>query len=91
MFNKTPVSRIFDEEGEFIGDRDPTGEGFNLFGANAEVMEIAFEGCNPNEGLCKGDPSYDQAVAFGDCYDDEGDRLIAIMKNVIKNKGTFKP
>lgn len=32
-----------------------------------------------------------KCVDFGRSFDYESDRLIAIMKNIIKNKGTFKP
>lgn len=32
-----------------------------------------------------------KAINFGYKYSDDDDRFVAIMKNIIKNKGTFKP
>jgi hypothetical protein len=34
--------------------------------------------------------AYD-AINFGERYPDADERLEAIMKNIIKNRGTFKP
>lgn len=50
-----------------------------------DLMESAFE--RSPFGRC--DPG--DAVRFGRKYGNSHDRLIAIMENVIENKGTFKP
>lgn len=65
------------------------------------LIEIAFEGVQYLTKYYKGNKiidvniSYDlilKAKLFGDKYhDDSNKRLIAICKNIIKNKGTFKP
>lgn len=34
---------------------------------------------------------YDKCTEFGYKYDKDKDRLLAIMKNIVTNKGTFKP
>ena len=59
------------------------------------MIENAFE-CGEGyfyfEGECKlSDKVYNACVNFGNKYDDAKDRLVAIMKNIIKNNGTFKP
>lgn len=89
LFNKTPMSRIFDGDGDFFGDADPTDNGFDLFGDKAEMMEAAFEGDDINGVLSEA--ALEKALDFNARYGDAESRLIAIMKNVIKNNGTFKP
>jgi hypothetical protein len=37
------------------------------------------------------DKEYHRAVRFGEKYSDDSKRLMAIMKNIVKNEGTFKP
>ncbi len=56
------------------------------------LMEYAFEnefhGTNydgPDDDVCKA------AEAFYEFYDEPGDRVTAIMNNIIENKGTFIP
>lgn len=55
------------------------------------LIEIAFElGCG--EFSPQGDSEGDEAaVMFGEQYEEESDRLLAIMNNIIKNNGTFIP
>lgn len=56
--------------------------------AQTGLIESAFErmpmGSLTDEGAA-------DAIDFGHCYDTDHDRLVAIMKNIVKNDGTFKP
>lgn len=54
-----------------------------------ELIEKAFEGENVDNDLKDG-TLIDLADEFHDNYKDDTERLIAIMQNIIKNKGTFK-
>lgn len=65
----------------------------------SQLIETAFE---MGEGYFgeSGDGKYylilkekdkNKAINFGYKYSDDDDRFVAIMKNIIKNKGTFKP
>lgn len=55
----------------------------DLFGQdNLDRIEAAFE--------CWSHVSW-KACDFGDKYINDHDRLVAILKNIIKNNGTFKP
>lgn len=55
-----------------------------------DLIESAYEACAVNDTRAE-----DDAVAFGQQFAstlaDRSDRLIAIMQNIIKNNGTFKP
>jgi hypothetical protein len=70
-----------------VGGRKKASNGImSLFsGEQLELIESAFE---------RGYGTYDGtrlSVAFGERYKYSLPRMIAIMKNIIKNKGTFKP
>lgn len=54
-----------------------------------ELIEKAFEGETHDNDL-KDNDLIDLANEFYDYYEDDKERLIAIMNNIIKNKGTFK-
>ena len=83
---------------ETTGDNNIT---FELFGkAQLDLIEIAFERWYEGdaEDSISSPSSYthtpelaDSARTFGERYDDDKDRLVAIMKNIIANDGTFKP
>lgn len=51
-----------------------------------ELIEEAFE---KGGGYCHTDTA--KGVSFGRDYDDETERALAIFKNIVKNKGEFKP
>lgn len=48
-----------------------------------EAFELGGGACSTN--------SRDETVKFGDRYDDETKRALAIFTNIVKNRGTFKP
>lgn len=52
------------------------------------LIESAFE-CMPMGSLTR--ESAQSAISFGYLYEDSHSRLVAIMKNIVKNGGTFKP
>lgn len=65
-------------------------------GDQLDLIETAFEKrvINDNrllEGWHGNTELADIAIDFGRKYESDKNRLIAIMKNIIKNKGTFKP
>lgn len=68
--------------------RGNEGQLRKLFGnRQIEQMEAAFERWEEtNQGY-----SAKRSQAFGSNYATDKDRLIAILKNIIKNNGTFKP
>lgn len=61
------------------------------------LIETAFEGSNycmkwdNDKDEFKTSPLAGKAINFSKIYKKSEDRLIAIMKNIIKNNGTFKP
>lgn len=66
-----------------------------VWGINdADLMELAFEN---GDGVVKvknadlNDYDVMAALLFGRQYDNANDRLIAIMRNIIANKGRFRP
>lgn len=66
---------------------------FQVFSpAQLDMIESAFEmhECT-NYGTDYADPKIVRSVLFGQRYNDDSDRLQAIMENIIENKGTFKP
>ena len=56
---------------------------------NLGMIECAFEGHRIADGSVMEED--DAAVDFYGRYDNPKDRMVAIMKNIVKNKGTFKP
>lgn len=53
------------------------------------MIESAFENGQCSDGKYTG--NVEQSIDFGGRYEDPEDRLSAIMKNIIKNEGEFKP
>jgi len=82
-FNKATVGDMSDENFKVAE---------NIFGStNFDLIEAAFEKWDYLRGNSTWNiPSLD-AEAFGHKYDNDHDRLVAILKNIIKNNGTFKP
>lgn len=65
--------------------------------ATLEAIEVAFEGgygffdrigSRPNQ---LDEDEFDTAVAFGERFDNPEDRLVEIMRNVVRNEGRFIP
>ena len=57
-----------------------------------ELIEIAFElGDGWYKSYYSSNPLALKAVEFGERFEKADDRLLGIMKNIIANKGTFKP
>ncbi len=56
-----------------------------------DLMEAAFEIRTDSHHESASEASLEEAVHFGDRYDEAEARLQAICQNIIKNKGTFKP
>jgi len=87
----------------FIGNCTIVKRLDGIFSENQlNLIETAFEKniIHDNKDLLsyKNDEGYyhnsslgQKAIDFGNKYDEPEERLIAIMKNIIKNKGTFKP
>lgn len=62
----------------------------NDFGRlNSDLIEGAFEKCNPLSGNTTG--LQDFAIKFGKRYKSDRNRLKAIMQNVLDNGGVFRP
>ena len=58
------------------------------------LIECAFEQSNGfarHEGVGCNDPEVDRAVSFGVKFSEDEDRLLAIMQNIVDNKGRFRP
>lgn len=57
------------------------------------LIECAFERSEMHYNQANDTPSFKQnaAVVFGEKYRRDKNRLMAIMQNIIKNKGEFKP
>lgn len=69
-----------------------------IFGSNLELIEYAFEANGDDWGSTMTEASWklsdkqkEAANAFSDKYKSDKQRLIAIMKNIIKNDGHFIP
>lgn len=56
-----------------------------------DLMEAAFEMRTDSDHEDASESSLDKAVCFGKNFGNDEKRLEAICKNIIKNKGTFKP
>jgi hypothetical protein len=56
-----------------------------------QLIEFTFEGGIGAFYFHDNTPTVKRAYDFHEQYSNAKDRLIAIMKNIIKNKGTFKP
>lgn len=55
------------------------------------LIEACFEGCFVSDTNPKTEKEFDLIEKFFDKYQTAESRLIAILKNIINNEGTFKP
>jgi hypothetical protein len=82
------------EEGEGINDSSMRGLLRKVFSSTQlTLIENAFEidaSFEDNDASVPYKKRY-EAESFGQKFDDNAERLIAIMKNIIKNKGEFIP
>lgn len=81
-------------EQERINDWDMKNHLNKIFNkTQMDLIESAFEtdDMSTNGGWKIPSPSIQKAINLGYGYDENSDRLKVIMKNIIKNKGTFKP
>lgn len=56
-----------------------------------DLLEAAFEQRTDSHHRNASEVRLEDAVEFGGGLDDDTERLVAICKNIIENKGTFKP
>jgi hypothetical protein len=57
-----------------------------------DMIEVAYEGWAPKgNSLNYNDENYLKSQAFGNSYKGKKKKLIAILQNIIANKGEFKP
>ena len=76
-----------------------TGDGYNCFDHEYVkkhtdgrlYLDYYDDGFNEDNVLSKPEIKKYYAVQFGKKYESDDDRMIAIMKNIIKNKGEFNP
>lgn len=92
---KVNVKKEYFEEGEDIdtpNDQEMVENLKTIFGEKElRAIEYAFEGQDIDETFSKDEEFPNEKYEdFYDEYDDDTERMIAIMKNIIKNKGTFK-
>ena len=62
-----------------------------LFGTQGHLIEAAFECSNVSTELDNDDPSVSAAIRFGSQYSNNRRRMRAIMQNIVRNNGVFKP
>lgn len=55
------------------------------------LIESAFEGWEKGSTSISGNIPNDNHMIFEEKYPNDNDRMIAIMENIVENKGTFKP
>lgn len=55
------------------------------------LIESAFEGWEKGSTTFSGNIPNDNHMEYYFEYNDDNDRMIAIMENIVENKGTFKP
>lgn len=99
--NKQTAEDLYAESdnlGEDVRDGRRLSNGLNKYFSKPqlELIELAFEGSDgffAYEGTSAdiSEKQYDAAILFHETYTDPTKRLVAIMNNVIENKGTFKP
>ena len=59
--------------------------------AQVDLIEAAFEQRVDGHHETATEDSLEAAVSFGENHEEDDERLIAICKNITKNRGTFKP
>ncbi len=90
--NKTKVGDdILGDVGRYYDSGDKFMNGFRELFSKTQVrlIELAFE--QGTGWYCDENTAERKAVAFGEKYWDDEDRLTAIMTNIIKNDGKFIP
>ena len=96
-FENKANSVLGDIEDEFSNLTDfDTPSKTTLISASRDILNAAKVAAKKLESLAKESPDYNRdlekrAINFGLGYSDSEERLKAIMKNIIHNKGVFKP
>lgn len=94
-FNNVKIGKFFDSDGEFSGnDQLVIDQTRKLFGKKqVQLIETAFELRNAESDFEDYLTVEENELAqdFGNQHPREKERLVAIMKNIVKNKGVFKP
>lgn len=90
VFDKVPISEVFSSWGSSIADDDEICSllSGSFSSKTLSLIEAAFERSRMFAGYT---PESIAAEEFGDRYPDPKKRLRAIMLNVVKNNGEFKP
>jgi hypothetical protein len=98
VFNNKMVTDNFQhyDIGRKVKSKRPIPNGLNTFFSNEQLrlIETAFEKGLGFDGWGRAfnnSAQAEAAVAFGSRFRGERTRLLAIMRNIVKNKGTFKP
>jgi hypothetical protein len=88
-FDNFPVNDLLVEDAGHIGVCASHGTALDAYfdESQLELIEYTFE--KGNAGTCYSHEEHKKAIHFYEQYDDTHDLLVAIMKNIIKNKGTF--
>jgi hypothetical protein len=94
-FDKIGIADLTDSDPTSIDYDDETVGYLQKFfpARQLEAIEISYEtnqGCYQTDAY-NGDSYLLAALAFGLKYDKDSDRMIAIMENIVKNKGNFTP
>ncbi len=99
--NKVTVADVeygkYEHLDETIRGEQKFSNGLNTIFSNAQLklIENAFEqgggAFNPYKRGDKPNATERKAIEFGERYSSDSKRMIAIMKNIIKNNGTFVP
>jgi len=78
--------------GRFVRRDDITKRMKDIFTKGQMIMiESAFESGDFNELRIVSQGNIELSINFGSQYTEPKERLVAIMENIVKNKGTFKP
>lgn len=56
-----------------------------------DLIECAFEGDDDFTAGGSSQDARDRAIRFGERSEDDRDRLVSIMQNIVRNKGSFRP
>lgn len=84
-FNSATVGDMINDDNFKIAEK--------IFGIKQfDLIEAAFEGwtCTKMRNGSEGNPVPDWVLEYEDIFPDPHDRLVAILKNIVKNNGTFK-
>ena len=84
---KDLFSKLFSPEQLLMIETAFEGEGESW----NDESRVAYDLFNLNKGYFKGSDMLRASDSFGNGYEEDDEKLIAIMQNIIDNKGTFKP